>query len=123
TPYREVVPDTSWSFVDSNIYPDFASNAKAAESFVQPRVPISVDGVIAVDYYVVARMLELTGPMKVPGYGSPIDSSNFIPQLMLHDLAHDPAHKAILAGLSAPLMQRIASLPPGLWPSLVGTLT
>src|SRR5205807_2303425 len=64
TPYREVIPEVSWSFVDSNIFPDFASNAKAAEDFVQPRFG-HIDGVIAMDYYVVAKVLELTGALAV----------------------------------------------------------
>ncbi len=122
TPYREVVPDISWSFVDSNIYPDFASNAKAAETFVQPRVGTHLDGVISIDYFAVAKMLELTGPISVPGYAEPVTASNFIPQLMQHDLAADVAHKAILAALAEPLMKRISSLSADDWPHLISSV-
>ena len=72
TPYREVIPDTSWSFVDSNIHPDFPSNAIAAIQFVQPRIG-KIDAVISMDYFTVAKMLELTGPMTVPGYGKTVN--------------------------------------------------
>src|SRR5450759_519898 len=63
-PYREVIPDISWSLLDSNLYPDFASNAKAALGFVQPRLGFSIDGVISIDYFTVAKILELTGPLE-----------------------------------------------------------
>ena len=82
SPYREVIPQTSWSFVDSNMFPDFASNAKTPRLFVQPRLGISIDGVISMDYYTVAKMLELTGPLAVPGYGMTVDANNFIPQML-----------------------------------------
>ena len=125
-PYREVIPDTSWSFVDSNIYPDFPSNATTAENFAQPRTG-HVDGVISMDFYTVAQMLQLTGPMDVPGYGIKVDASNFIPQLMRFDVAsldysRTATHKAILSSLAGPLLQRIASLPANQWPALLATL-
>jgi hypothetical protein len=122
SPYREVIPDGSWSFVDSNIYPDFPSNAKAAVNFVQPRLGINVDAVMSFDYYTVAKMLELTGPLAVPGLKVPVDAGNFIPQIVSDRLANDPANKAILSALAGPLMQRISSLPPDHWPALIAAL-
>jgi hypothetical protein len=119
-PYREVIPDTSWSFVDSNLYPDFASNAKAAESFVQPRIADKVDGVISMDYYVVAKMLELTGPLTVPGYGITVDANNIIQVLVSGSIAADAAHKAIPGAIAGALLQRVAILPPDRWPALIG---
>jgi hypothetical protein len=121
TPYREIIPQISWSLVDSNIYPDFPSNAAAAENFVQPRIG-NVDGVISMDYYVVAQLLALTGPIDVPGYGLRVDTTNFIPQAMSHDIAGDAAHKSILSALAGTLMGRIASLTPDAWPALLSTL-
>jgi hypothetical protein len=121
TPYREIIPQVSWSFVDSNIYPDFASNAKAAEDFVEPRLG-HLDGVISMDYYVVAQVLQFTGPIDVPGYGLRVDASSFIPQAMSHDIAGDPAHKSILSSLAGPLLQRISSLTPDQWPTLLSAL-
>jgi hypothetical protein len=122
SPYRDVVPDVSWSFVDSNIYPDFPSNAKAAVSFVQPRLGTSIDGVISMDYYTVAKMLELTGPLPVAGYGLTLDSNNFIPQMVKADIAEDLPFKAILSAIAGPLMDRVSALPSDRWPALIGSL-
>jgi hypothetical protein len=120
TPLREVIPDTSWSFVDSNIFPDFPSNAKAAENFVVPRVG-KLDAVISIDYYTVAEMLSLTGPLAVPGIGT-LTAANFVPSIISLDIAGSATHKAVLAAVAGPLMQRVAALPSDQWPALIGVL-
>lgn len=120
-PYREVIPQVSWSFVDSNIYPDFPSNAKAAERFAQPRIGVKLDAVISMDYYTVAKMLELTGPMTVPGFGTTVTATNFIPQIVKAEIA-GLGHKAILAAIAGPLMSRVSALPASKWPALIGAL-
>src|SRR5579859_1554423 len=125
-PIHEFVPNTSWSFIDSNFFPDFPSNALAGERFAQPYLGSHLDGVIAIDYYTVVQMLELTGPIAVPGYGINLTSTNLVPLIIQYDLAaytdsHANAiHKAILAAVAGPLLQRIATLPPANWPALLG---
>jgi len=100
-PLREFIPNTSWSFIDSNFFPDFASNASAGEMFAQPYLSSHIDGVIAFDYYAVAKMLELTGPLPVPGYRITLTSTNFVPLVVQSDiLAPDPSHKAMLAAVA-----------------------
>jgi Protein of unknown function (DUF4012) len=121
-PIREFIPNTSWSFIDSNFFPDFPSNAQAGERFAQPYVG-HIDGVISMDYYTVAKMLELTGPLPVSGYGITLTSTNFVPLVVQSDLvATDPSHKAMLSAAAGPLMQRISTLPPAQWPALLGAL-
>jgi uncharacterized protein DUF4012 len=119
SPLREIIPTISWSFVDSNIYPDFPSNAKAALDFVKHRIATKIDAVISMDYYTVAKMLELTGPLDVPGHGLTVDAVSFISQMVQRDIAGDPVRKSILSALAGPLMQRISSLPPDRWPALI----
>ena len=122
SPLREVIPDVSWSFVDSNIYPDFPSNAKTALRFAQPHVKVKLDAVISMDYYTVAKMLELTGPLAVPGYQTTVSATTFIPQIIKRDIAGEPHHKAILAAIAGPLMARVSALPSSQWPALIGSL-
>ena len=121
SPLREVIPTTSWSFVDSNVYPDFPSNAKSAIRFAQPRVGVKLDGVIAMDYYTVSKMLDLTGPIVVPGVGT-ITGSNFIAKILPGDIAGNNTHKEVLASIAGPLMQRVAALPTSRWPALISAL-
>lgn len=126
-PIREFVRDSSWTFVDSNFFPDFPSNARAAESFAQPYLG-PIHGVICFDYYTVARLLELTGPIGVPGFNITLTSQNFIDVVVqnglnaLTDVNVAHIYKAILAAVAGPLLQRIVSLQPGQWPSLIGAL-
>ena len=121
-PIREFIPNTSWSFIDSNFFPDFASNALAGERFAQPYTG-HLDGVVSMDYYTVAAMLALTGPLPVPGFGITLTSTNFVPLVVQSDLvATDPSHKAMLYAVAGPLMQRISTLSPSQWPGLLGTL-
>jgi len=109
-----------WTFIDSNVYPDFPSNARAAQNFVQARIG-KVDGVIAIDYFAVARILALTGPLSVPGYET-VDSGNFIPNVMQVDFSGSANHKALLTALAGPLMARISALPADQWPTLLQAL-
>jgi hypothetical protein len=67
-------------------------------------------------------MLDLTGPLQVPGYGLTVDGGNFVDKVMHLELAGDPAHKAVLGALAGPLMNRIVSLPADRWPSLLEAL-
>jgi len=122
-PMRESVLDvTSWSFPDSNFFPDFPSNAKAAENFVQPRLGIHIDAVISMDFYTVAKMLGLTGPITIPGIGT-VSEDTFIPLALQSDFgAIDAAHKAMFSAISGPLMDRVASLPADRWPALISAL-
>jgi len=121
-PLRDLVPTTSWSFVDSNFFPDFPSNAMAAEGFAAPRLGVNLDAVISIDYYSVAKLLEVTGPIQVPGFRITVDSSNFVPTVVQADISGSASHKAILAATAGPLMQVVSSLPPERWPALLSAL-
>jgi hypothetical protein len=120
SPLRETIPSVGWSFVDSNIYPDFPTNAKTAESFVQPRVG-KIDGVISIDYYTVAAMLSLTGPIALPGIGT-LNADNFVSRIISQDIGGTAVHKTALAAVAGPLMQRVATLRSDQWPTFIGVL-
>ena len=121
-PFRSLLGTTSWSFVDSNFYPDFPSNAIVAEQFVSPRIGTPINGVISIDYYTVAQLLQITGPMKVPGYGVTVDANNLIPIVMGNSLVQNSVNKPILKAIAGPLMQQISAIPPERWPALLGIL-
>lgn len=123
-PIREFIPNTSWSFFDSNFFPDFPSNAKAGESFAQPKLAANLDAVISIDYYTVAKMLELTGPISLSAFGVTVDANNFVPLVVKYDInpIYDAIHKAVLQAVAGPLMERISTLPPDRWPALIGAL-
>ena len=121
-PLHELLGPVSWSFFDSNFFPDFPSNAKTGEKFAQPKLGRAINGVISIDFYTVAKMLELTGPLAVPGFGITVDSKNFVPLVIQHDLAKDAIHKAILSAVAGPLVHRLTKLSAASWPALITAL-
>jgi hypothetical protein len=123
-PLRDfLLVNTSWSFMDSNVYPDFPSNAQVAKQFVESRLGMSIDGVIAMDYYTVVALLTVTGPITVPSFHITVDASNFLTEVIQRDLVlGDLTHKALTSALAGPLMERVAALPSNRWPFLVTAL-
>jgi hypothetical protein len=131
-PYRQWLSDLGWTFVDSNFFPDFPTNAQAGMQLARSKLG-QLDGVIAIDYYAVAKMLEVTGPLAVPGYNMTLDANNFIPTIVKYDIEaslswsttdSNPAilHRAILEAASRPLVDRITKLQSGSWPLLINAL-
>src|SRR5919197_5071849 len=64
-------------------------------------------------------MLELTGPMRVPGYSLTVTSTNLVPELMALDIAGAKNRKTILSAMAGPLMSRVSGLPASQWPDLL----
>ena len=111
----------SWSFEDSNVAPDFATNAGWAETFAQRRQGIRADGVIAMDFYAVASLLRITGPVSLPEYRVTLTADNFVDEVVRRDLT-DPNHKSLLTAAATPIIDRISNLPTEQWPSLLAAL-
>jgi hypothetical protein len=126
-PIREWLPYVGWDFGDSNFFVDFPTNAQKGEEFAQKRVG-HIDAIIAIDYFAVAKMVEITGPLSVPGYGITLTGDNFIPTVVKYDLDSlidinaAVIHKAILIASAGPLLQKVVALQPNQWPTLVSAL-
>lgn len=111
-PYSQL---TAWSLEDSGFYPDFASNAALAASFCERLLGFRPDGVVAVDYYAVAPLLDLTGPLALPRYQFTLTSTNFVDIIVGLDLARNPIHKELIAAAADQLLGKLARLPPSAW--------
>ena len=76
-PFKKMMGTKNWKFRDSNFSPDFPTNVDKAKYFLRLSGRASnFDGVIAVNATVLNDLLELTGPITVPGYPGTYDSSN-----------------------------------------------
>ena len=117
----EFVHDKSWHLGDSNFFPDFPTNARAAETFAQRDFGAPVDGVISIDLYAVQGLLTVTGPIDVPGYQLTVTADNLLSQMAKLDIL-DPNHKKILSALADPLIQRLTAVDPDHWPQLIAVL-
>jgi Protein of unknown function (DUF4012) len=110
---------TAWSLEDSGFFPDFASSATTAEAFARRLLGVPIDGVIAIDYYAVAPLLDLTGPIELPKYGLTLTSANFVDTVVGQDLARDYAHKDVIAAAAAQIVAGLSRMKPADLPRLL----
>ena len=76
-PLTKLMAIKKWKFRDSNFSPDFPTNVSKAKYFLgQAGVGSKFDGVIAVNAQVFNDILEITGPISVPGSPVIFDSTN-----------------------------------------------
>jgi Protein of unknown function (DUF4012) len=75
---------------DSNLSPDFPTNAQLAMRLLQQEGGPGVQGVIAVTPTVVERMLQIMGPIPMPLYSVTVTSTNLVPLIEHYQLAVSP---------------------------------
>jgi hypothetical protein len=117
-----------WIFGDSNYDPNFPQSALDAEMTFANETGIKVDGVISIDPWAIALLLEATGPLSVPGYSTTVDGKTF-PEVVFQRLQahpHDPqfvkTRKLFLAAVAKALMTKISSLSISEWSKVVSSL-
>lgn len=75
---------SGWYLRDSNWDPNFPTSAVRAEWFLEKEIGRSVDGVIAVNLFTLAKILEKTGEIYLSDYDEKIDSKNFFEKAQYH---------------------------------------
>lgn len=76
-PIKRYLGEASWFLRDSNFDPNFPASAENAAWFLDKQINTQVDGVFALNLFVIQKLLEATGPLMVPDQSQPIDSHNF----------------------------------------------
>jgi len=66
---------------DVNWWPDFPTVAQAAEALYELDRGVVTHGVVAADLEALRQVLEVLGPIPLPGYGEAVDAANLIPFL------------------------------------------
>ena len=123
-PLAEFTGNTSWVLGDSNFFPDFVTNAKWGETFADKEIKAKPDGVISIDPYFIAALLDITGPIPVADFGVTVQSKGFVTDLFYREAGanRQPNRKAFLASVADELVTRIATLPADRWPALLQAL-
>jgi hypothetical protein len=67
-----------WYLRDSNWFASFPESAETMMGFYEAEAHHTPDIVIAITPQVATRLLELTGPIIIPGYETPLDADNFV---------------------------------------------
>jgi len=118
-PFRRMMQIKKWKFRDSNFSPDFPTNAEKAEYFYGlARGKKDFDGVIAVNADVLNHILELTGPIQLPGYSAVFTSRDA--SIKLEDIVEkrylaNPEldsrnRKVILKKMASVIIEKLSSL-------------
>lgn len=81
---KEYLGEANWFLRDSNWDPDFPASAKKAAWFLDKEINRSVDGVIAVNIFVVENMLKNLGEVEVFDFQEKISSDNLFERAEYH---------------------------------------
>ncbi len=112
-------------FRDSNWFTDFPTTASWAEYFYSYSRASSADGVIAMDMYVIARLLETLGPLRVEGVDLPITHENVLEYMRSAEEARPKGvkgewdRKRFISRLAQPLLDKILEARGQTWTDLV----
>jgi hypothetical protein len=68
----------TWGMRDANWYVDFPTSARNIEAFYKKESGQSVDGVIVVNPEMIAKILEIVGPVEMPKYNLTLNSKNVL---------------------------------------------
>ena len=74
--YRSWWPFANWGLRDSNLSADFPTSAQIAITKYKSEVGHQVDGVILFTPFLIEHVLQVIGPIQVPGYNDTITAQN-----------------------------------------------
>jgi len=120
-----------WNLRDMNISPDFKESMDTFFAYYSEikGEPDDLDGIIAIDTQVLTRLLEILGPVEVPGYGTfsaEIDKRCDCPQVVfaLSEIITRPTpylrenRKGILGPMMQAILQKTYEAPKLYWADL-----
>ena len=126
----------AWSMHDANWWPDFPTSAEKIGWFYEKTGGPTVDGVIALTPKTIRDLLEITGPIEVPGYQDlsengqdefVVDSENFMEIIQYQvEVAYDKEEnrpKQVLADMTPILISKVLASSPEDWPRILGVLS
>ncbi len=117
-PFERMVAIKKWKFRDSNWYPDFPTSVDKIKYFYRMSGGSDqFNGVIAVNATVLSDVLEITGPVTVPGYPGEYNSENAVIKLeeqVERDFEQQGIHvqdrKLILKKMAAIIVEELSSI-------------
>ncbi len=101
---RDYLGPSILTFQDSNWSPDFPTTARVVADYYRREFGRAPDGVIAVNFAMMRRLLAALGPIEVSGINGPLTAENFYDQYQ-DERANKSAHKQTMAALGAALLE------------------
>lgn len=125
--------ETKWNLRDMNMSPDYKYSMDVFWSYMSklPGEAKDIDGIIAVDTNVLEKIIAITGPVEVPGYGvftAEKDKRCDCPQIIyaLSEIVDRPTpylrtnRKGILGPMMRAILSKAYTVPKQQWPQLFG---
>ncbi len=85
-PYQSWWPFANWGLRDSNLSADFPTSAKIAIQRFADEMGQHVDGVIVFTPFLIEHILQIIGPIQIPGYNETITAQNLENRLHYYQL-------------------------------------
>lgn len=132
---RFLVTEKRWNLRDMNVDPNFENSMETFYQYYQqvPGEPQNIDGIIAIDTNILERIVNILGPVEVPGYGT-FSAQNSpacdCPQIIyaLSEIIDRPTpylrenRKGILAPMMQSIIQKTYATDRSKWPQLAELL-
>jgi UDP-GlcNAc:undecaprenyl-phosphate GlcNAc-1-phosphate transferase len=113
--YAGFDPADLWQNV--NMSPDFPTVAAVIRGLYPESGGVPVDGVVALDPVGLAGLLQLTGPVTVPGWPAPISAGNVVPVLLSQSYitygSSEAARQQFLAGVVRAVFKAVSNVSLG----------
>src|SRR6266571_7939656 len=94
--YHSWWPFANWGLRDSNLSADFPTSAQIAIAQYQQEVGHKVDGVVLFTTFFIEHILEVIGPIQVPGYNETITAQNLEDRLHYYQLDNAGISKQVV---------------------------
>ena len=115
---------TSLALRDSNWSPDFRASAQEAELLLKQESGRTVDGVVAIDPYLIGRLLTVVGPITVPETGDTVDANNFFSTTLNRvELNQTTNRKSFLSYAAKAIFSKLLVMPPKQWLPMLQVLS
>jgi hypothetical protein len=122
---KELISIHTWTLRDGNWSPDFPTTAEQIRFFLKHELNMTVDGVIAIDPYLLEKLLTLTGPIHLDEVNDTFDSHNFFAKTIQHaefPTGPNATRKDFLGLLGIEIQKRVTGFTPKQWPKLADVL-
>lgn len=107
----------NWGMRDANWFIDFPTSARKISAFFKKESGYDIDGVITFSPQIVARILDIVGPIEMPEYNLTFDSKNLIPSLQeeVEYKGDRKQPKQIIMDLAPKMLKKLYSAESGKW--------
>lgn len=114
SPIKEYLGEANWWLRDSNWDPDFPTSAKRAEWFLEKEIDQKVDGVLAIDLYLIKDFLNVSDEIYLADYDLYINTNNLYEKVQseVQDNFFPGTHKkaSFLTALSRSILDKVGNL-------------